>query len=281
MKKFACLLVICLMATSVNAVTTSPTAPADNGGLTVNYGVTPNSTHIEYDYGEAKQLSQNFVLNNNIGLQGFAFQLQSNGANTDNIYASSSWAANAVKMNIAVWQLNVPLAPQNQGQTASYNAGEAQAAGWTMLGQINDWPSACNSLNTTSDNKTEWLNFDLSSLNLNLTAGTQYAISVGWAPNAANHGLYLRVNLTDTSTTTGYPAAPAFAVSAAQANIPFTSGGGVYGDGFNGSVWTPGYGTLGGAQNTSMSMNYVVEAPEPATIAVLALGGLLLRRRSK
>jgi hypothetical protein len=304
MKK-AIFLCVVLLAASVNAfeaVTYNAAAPAlPLGGLLVDTWVpdlvSANNATTQY-YGSTVQdiIGQNFKLNNAITLDKVAIQLDTTGTSTgSNLYSSSSDKLPTVIGNrISVWQYTgaedwatLGIAGEKYLYSHEYlNAANAPApTRWTQLASWNlVWPMSdpdpntginqmyrtFNSLITGWGTGAGWFKLDVPNT-LNLDPDVQYGVRVEFMAKSISSSTKVKVGTGRWGSLTGDPA--------------YQSGRGratkYWGIDPATGLWAEGYGPLGTGYPVTASWDFAIIAPEPATIALLSLGGLLLRRRSK
>jgi len=297
MKKFVFVSMILLVAAvSVNAdvtgasLTRVATAPAVGSGYASNItgaGITSNRMSLQNSSGEIDIVAQNFVLNSAINLTAFAAQLSQISTATDNFYMSSSWTtATGPLFTVQIYQFTgSDITTQWQEVADQRGPGQSNtgyAPDWTLLGTAST-ANLTNSMNTTSATSHQWLNMDLSGLNLTLQAGTIYSARIQLVDDGS-HGAYIR-----------------FARDAQNDDVAATNANGMFlasysrnsMDSAGQSATSTSYPVLGplgaamglgGYGNAATVMQYEVigtAVPEPATIALLSLGGLFLLRKKK
>jgi len=304
MKK-AIFLCVVLLAASVNAfeaVTYNAAAPAlPLGGLLVDTWVpdlvSANNATTQY-YGSTVQdiIGQNFKLNNAITLDKVAIQLDTTGTSTgSNLYSSSSDKLPTVIGNrISVWRYTgaedwatLGIAGEKYLYSHEYlNAANAPApTKWTQLASwdlvwpmsdpdvngVNQMYRTFNALLTGWTTGAGWFSFDVPNT-LGLDPDTQYGVRVEFMAKSISSSTKVKVG---TGRWGSLPGDPAFQCGRGRATKYWGINPGT-------GLWEELYGPLGTGYPVTASWDYaIIATPEPATIALLSLGGLLLRRRSK
>jgi len=295
MKKFVFVSMILLVAAvSVNADvtgmtwtvtgTTAGTGMPDTTGGWASNTANVTATTLSVKNGATNQaavFAQNFTAQASIPFNTFAVQLSQITTGTDNIYWSSSWTtANHIQVQIQVFQFTGSdlasewMEPADQrGGTNPLGSGAgvvgSYAPDWTSLGIA----SSIDITNALNKNSKGWVSFDLSGLGIHLTTGQVYSVRMGLSGDGS-HSEYMQFAASNISDITDN----ALRVSYSRGDRDS-----------QGLAGTSALGPLGAAEgiNTAVgtqdsyggrAFNYVI-TPEPVTIALLSLGGLLLRRR--